>query len=186
MKSILALVVMAVLSTANAFATQITATFGDQDSSNNYRIQADSSGLVTFANDTSIAYPYENISSPTSKSYTLTAADSGSYILDWGQLAASHANTGSTTSGNAYTLPLCTSTSLGKKFEVITAVKETITVTPTSTADTIAYSISGTPLSAGVGVKTSNTAGVGDKIGMVCASSGTWVVTGCSGCATAP
>ena len=186
MKRILALVILAVLFSANAFAATVTGTFGDQDSAKNYRIQADNTGLVTFAQDTSIAYPYENISAPSSQTYTLSSTDSGSSITDFGQLAATHTNVGSSSNGNKYVLPLCTSSTLGYWYHIATAVKETITVTPTSTADTIAYSISGTAVSAGVGIKNTS-AQAADGITIACVSAGVWSASDATGVfATAP
>ena len=186
MKRILALVILAVLFSANAFAAVVTATLGDQDSAKNYRVQVTSDGLVTFANDTSIAYPYSNVSAPASQTYTLSVSDTGGNTVDWGQLAATHANVGASSNGNKYVLPLCTSSTLGYQFHITTAVKETITVTPTSTADTIAYSISGTAVGAGVGIKNTS-AQASDGVTITCVSSGVWSASDPTGVfATAP
>lgn len=189
MKRILALVLLAVLVSANAFAqavdqagNRLTATFGDQDSAKNYRLSADTTGLVQYANDTSIAYPYESINTSTgiTSAYTLTSTDSGSAISDWGgtSIAALHPGQ-SSGQGATYTLPQCTSTVLGMNFVVTTAVKETITVTPSVTTDSIDYSILGTGLSNGVGLKTASVAAsgnAGDAIGVICVAPGQWQV----------
>ena len=192
MKRILALVLLAVLCSANAFAAQVTATLGDQNSAKNYRVQVDSTGLVTFAQDTSIAWPYENISSGTAiagttgnpgTGYVLSSIDSGSNITDYGGKTAGTAAIGTLTGtyGTRFILPACNSANLGLMFDIATGVKETITITPNSTADSIAFSISGTGLSAGQGIKNSGTAGAGDEVQVSCTSVGNWSVRNIAG-----
>lgn len=185
MKRILALVMLAVLISANAFAqavdqagNKITATLGDQDSNKNYRVNTDTTGLVQYANDTSIAYPYEiiNTTNTTTGTYTFSSTDSGLYIEDFGGFSTTTSAPGTKTGrGAIYTLPACVTSTLGFNFTVGTAVKETITVTPSTTADSLDYSIAGTGLNAGQGVKTSS-GQAGDKIGVACVSPGQWQV----------
>ena len=191
MKRILALVILAVLVSANAFAARLTATLGDQDAAKNYRVQVDDSGLVTFAQDTSITAPYENIGSGTAVTSAagnpgtgrvLTSADSGSYISDYGGNTVGVAAPGTLTgSGTRFILPACTTATLGYQFDFATAVKETITITPNSTADSIAFSISGTGLSAGQGIKNSGSAAAGDEIQVSCTSVGNWTARNLAG-----
>ena len=191
MKRILALVLFGALFSANAFAGYVTATIGDQDSNKNYRIQADSTGLITFANDTSIAWSYENIGSGTAVSstagnpgtgYVLTSTDSGMFINDYGGKTAGTAGVGNLTgNGTRFILPACTSANLGFTYDIATAVVETITITPASTADSITYSISSTGLKAGQGFKNSGTAQAGDEAQVVCTSVGNWTVHNITG-----
>ena len=192
MKRILALVLLAVFFSANAFAqydqagNRSTATFGDQDSNKNYRITADSTGLVQFANDTSIAWPYENIGSGTAVTstagnpgtgYQLSQSDSGLIITDYGGKTAGTSGIGKLTGqGTRYILPACTSSNLGMYYDINTAVQETITITPFSTADSIAYSISSTGLNAGQGIKNNSSEQSGDSFEIMCTSVGTWTV----------
>ena len=186
MKRILALVILAVLISANAFAAAVTATLGDQDSAKNYRVQVDSTGLVTFAQDTSIAWPYENIASGTTVSsttgnpgtgYQLSSTDSSAIITDYGGKTAGTAGVGKLTgSGTRYILPSCSASNLGLYFDINTAIQETITITPFSTADSIAFSISSTGLNAGQGIKNSGTTQAGDSIEVACTAVGTWTV----------
>lgn len=192
MKRILALVILAVLVSANAFAqfdnagNRTEATLGGQDSNKNYRLTCDSTGLCEFANDTAIAYPYENISSGTAiagtagnpgTGYQLTSADSGLNIADYGGKTAGTSASGTLTGyGTRFILPACTSVNLGFQYEIATAVKETITVTPFSTADSISYSISGTGLLAGQGIKNSGSGAAGDQVQAVCSSVGNWTL----------
>jgi len=59
----------------------LTAAIGDQNSSGNYRVEVDTDGVVTFANDTGIKFPYN--SGTTDE--TLEAADSGrTYVTTTG------------------------------------------------------------------------------------------------------
>jgi hypothetical protein len=202
MKRILALVMLAVLVSANAFAQAVdqagnkeTATFGDQDANKNYRVSADTTGLVQFANDTSIAYPYENIANGTAIAnavstitnnpgfgYFLSSTDSGLNIADYGGKTAGTAAIGTLTgSGTRYILPTCSASAVGFQFDLATAVRETITITPYSTADSIAYSISGTGLLAGQGIKNSGTAAAGDEAEITCSSVGNWTLHNIAG-----
>ena len=192
MKRILALVFLGILVSANAFAqydqagNRSTATFGDQDSNKNYRITADSTGLVQFANDTSIAWSYENIASGTTiagtsgnpgTGYTLSSIDSGLFITDYGGKTAGTSGIGKLTgSGTRYILPACTTANLGFTYDIATGVQETITITPLSTADSITFSISGTGLNAGQGIKNSGSTNAGDEAQVVCSSVGNWTI----------
>ena len=158
----------------------------DQDSNKNYRITADTTGLVQFANDTSIAWSYENIASGTAignvagnpgTGYQLSSTDSGLFITDYGGKTAGTSASGTLTgSGTRYILPACTSANLGFTYDIATAVQETITITPLSTADSITYSISSTGLKAGQGIKNSGSAQAGDEVQAVCSSIGNWTL----------
>lgn len=74
-KSILALLLVVGLSTYS-IAQSLVATFGDQNSSKVHRMQADTDGVITFASDTGIKYPYEIVTS----GQTLTAAETGKVL----------------------------------------------------------------------------------------------------------
>lgn len=192
MKRILALVLLAVLFSANAFAqavdnagNRITATFGDQDTSaqKSYRVTADTTGLVQFDNGTSIAWPFEQIDTANTGqgAYTFTSLDSGLFVEDFGGNALTVSAPGKLTGkGVVTTLPACVTATLGFKFEVVAAVRENVTLTPSTTADSIDYSISGTGLNAGQGLKTTSTQ-AGDGIGVMCIAPGQWQVTKATG-----
>lgn len=112
--------------------------------------------------------------------YQMGPGDSGYYILDYGGRTAGSTLTSSTQgSGTRYVLPLCSNAGLGYQFSITTAVFETITITPYSTADSISYSISGTPLNAGNGIKNVNA--TGDSIAVQCAGNGQWNVKNITG-----
>lgn len=171
-----------------------TATFGDQDAAKNYRISADTTGLIEFAQDTPIAWSYENIASGASINgkYTTTAGQGGGYFLsatdtglnisDYGGWTAGVSAPGTLNgSGTRYILPTCNTAALGFAFDIATAVQETITITPYSTADSIAWSISNTGLPAGIGIKNSGSKQAGDEVQAQCTSVGNWTVRNWAG-----
>ena len=149
------LLALVVLWSAPAFAiTETTATFGDQNSSGDYRMKAEfdgTSGYVTFARDTGILFPYESYTTASTNN-TLLAAESGKTITDFGGAS------GPTASGacSKHILPRAAP---GLQFSFATGSKCTMTVDTVDTSDTILYSISGTGLDAGDSIKSTGQAG---------------------------
>lgn len=164
--SLIALLVMLSLP-AISFAASTTATFGDQNSSNAYRVIADTDGTVTYQSDTGIMYPYVNYSTyPTTVGVTLTAAQSGTTITDTG---------GGTTrlagSCRKFTLPTAVA---GMSFSFAAgAFQCTMTVDVQST-DTIQYSISSVGLDAGDSIKSTGQAG--DSVTLFSTAANLWQV----------
>lgn len=168
---------------------RLEATVGNQDSTKTYRETCDVNGLCESAADTAYAWGYENIASGTTVAsttgnpgtgYQLSYADSGRTIADYGGKTAGSAAIGTLSGeGTRYLLPTCNTAALGLTFNITTAVLETITLTPYSTADSIAFAISGTGLKAGQGIK--NQGYAGDNITVSCNAVGTWVVNAYQG-----
>jgi len=190
---VLLVMVMALLGSHKVMAqavdqagNRLEATLGGQDSAKNYRVQCDTTGLCESAVDTSWAWGYENIGSGTSvpsssgnpgTGYQLSSTDAGLNIADYGGKTAGVAAPGTLTgSGTRYLLPTCNSAALGLYFDVSTSVKETITITPYSTSDSLGYSISGIGLNAGQGIKNSGSGAAGDSIQIECTSPGNWTM----------
>lgn len=156
-----------------AFAvTETTATFGDQNSSKEYRIKSTfdgTSGVVTYASDTGIVYPYLRYSTiPTAaQNVTLIAGQSGLVISDAG------ANAGPTQVSQCrkFTLPTAAP---GLEFTFTAEAKCTITVDTADTNDTIMYSISGTGLDAGDSIK--STAQAGDSVTVFSTVANKWAI----------
>lgn len=145
---ILALLLLPSLS----FAQSVTATLGDRNSSGEYRVKADTDGVVTYASDTGIVLPYVNYASAgTGSSVTLTAAQSGTVITDTG--GATPTTTGSC---RKFVLPRAAP---GLNFTFTTGGKCTMTIDTVDTSDQILYSISGTGLDAGDSIKSTGQAG---------------------------
>ena len=133
---------------------ETTATFGDQNSSGEYRLKASSDangGYVTFAADTGIVYPYERYTSANTDN-TLLSNESGKTIVDTGGGPLS----GGVGMCSKHILPTAAP---GLQFTFIAGTKCTMTVDTASTSDTIEYSISGTLLDAGDSVKSTGQSG---------------------------
>ena len=112
--------------------------------------------------------------------YKLGPGDNYFYILDYGGQTAGSTLSGSVTpSGTRYILPACSNALLGYQFSLSTAVLETITITPYSTADSISYTISGSALTGGQGIK--NTAAVGASVSVQCGGNAVWNVNNLTG-----
>lgn len=162
-KLFLLIAILCLLSSAS-FAAVTTATLGDQNSSSVYRLTCDSDGVCTYAQDTGIKYPYVSYTTaPTTVGVTLTAAQSGTTIVDTG-------GGGPTTTGSCrkFTLPTAAP---GMEFSFSTGSKCTMTVDVQST-DTIQYSISGTGLDAGDSIKSTGQAG--DSVQLFSPAAGQW------------
>ena len=112
--------------------------------------------------------------------YKLGPGDTGYYILDYGgQTTGATLTSSAPGSGTRYVLPACSNAAIGYNFSITTAVSETITITPYATADSISYTISGSPLLAGQGIK--NTSAAGASVSMQCSGNGIWNVQKISG-----
>ena len=157
-----------------AHAAVNTATFGDMNSSNVYRMTADSDGTITFASDTSLKIPYKSITSTTIDQWLVTT-DSGRWIVDYGASGMTITDGTIVASGHKIHLPPA---SVGMTYSISTGVKEYITV-DCDTTDVIQYSISGVGLNAGDSLKSSGNAG--DAIQVYCPTAGKWIIWGIMG-----
>lgn len=152
MRKLFSLIALLVLAFPALSLAEITATIGDRNSSGEYRVKADTNGVVTFASDTGIVLPYINYSTAgTGSSVSLTAAQSGAVITDTG--GATPTTTGSC---RKFILPRAAA---GLNYTFTTGSKCTITIDTVDTSDTILYSIAGTGLDAGDSIKSTGQAG---------------------------
>ena len=144
-----------------AASGDLVSTLGDKNSSNVHRIGVDNNGLVTFAQDTGIKYPYTSGST----NQTLTAAQTGTtFILNNGAGVAA--------GSPIFTLPTA---AVGMKFSFVTDLAMTFRIDPQST-DTINYA------STAAGYRIRNTsAAIGDSISFFCATANTWSIVSKSG-----
>ena len=141
---------------AFAAAGDLTATFGDRNSSNVHRVVADNNGVVTFAQDTGIKLPYTSGST----AETLTASQTGvTYVRTNGAGAA--------VDGAIYTLPTA---AVGMEYTFVTDVAKIMEIDPQS-SDTIQYAST----SAGYRIR-NTTAAAGDSITLFCAVANSWSV----------
>ena len=157
MKRILSLSIIALLICFSQAHAVTTATFGDYNSSNAYRMSADSSGVITFAQDTGIVFPYLTATT----NLTLTAAQTGTTLIFTG-----------TSNNTRFTLPTAT---VGSVYQVTSSVAKSMQITPQST-DTIAYA----SLTIGQGLVNSSAA-VGDGIELICYAANLWAVKNITG-----
>lgn len=134
-------------------AAAVTATLGDQNSSGEYRVKVDTDGVVTFASNTGILFPYEAATT----SDTLTAAESGKTIVS-----------SAPTYPPTFTLPVA---AVGMEFSFVAATAVSIILDPNGT-DIFKYA----SLSAGDRIYNS-TAAAGDTIRVFCATANEWAVT---------
>lgn len=158
MKRILSLTVIALLVICvQSFAAVTTATFGDYNSSNVYRLSANSDGTLTYASDSSIMYPY----STASTNQTLTALQSGSiFVFNNGS--------GTAQSGTQFNLPTA---AVGMQYTIVSDIAKWFFVDSQST-DTIKFSTA----VAGNRINNSSSAAAGDSITLFCATANTWSV----------
>lgn len=177
LRLLIALVCLMAVS-APAFAvTETTGTFGDQNSSLEYRMNATydgTSGVVTFASDTGIKYPYERYTTANTNN-TLLAAESGKVIVDTGGTTAGlsmSANSGC----SKHILPTAAP---GLEFTFTAGAKCFMTVDTTDTNDLIEYSISGTNLDAGDSIKSTGQAG--DTVTLFSTVANKWSITAMKG-----
>ena len=135
------------------YAADTTATFGDANSSGEYRMKADVDGVITYASNTGIVYPYERYTTPNTNN-TLTAAESGKVIVDTGGSTGLNMSAGSGCS--KHILPRAAP---GLQFTFVTGAKCRMTIDTVDTSDLIEYSISGTNLDAGDSILSTGQAG---------------------------
>jgi len=163
---LMGLVGMLIFSPA-VMAQSRTATFGDQNSSNVYRMTADSYGVITFASDTGIKYPYESFSSSTVGTNTITASETGKTIVDMcGVTNGVAINQG----GSKYTLPTAV---VGMEF-TLSAGGQCFVTLDVDDMDTILYSSSSTGMHAGDSLKSTGQAG--DNVTLFCPATTKWQV----------
>lgn len=142
---------------------ETTATFGDQNSSGTYRMVATNSGtnaadgLITFAFDTGIKFPYTTGST----TYTITAAQTGTTIVF---------NNGGGTASNGTTFLLPTAV-VGMQYTIVADVAKWFYL-DCQTTDVINFSTA----TAGQRISNSATAVAGDSITVFCATAGQWSV----------
>lgn len=171
MKRILSLAVIALLAlTSRGFCDVATATMGDQNSSNVYRLTAYSGnssgtqyGYLTYAQDTGLFLPY--VANATTNT-TLTAYQSGTTII-FGNGAGVALN------GTQYTLPAAT---VGMEFTIASDVAKWFYVDPNGT-DTIKI----LNFVAGGRVANISSAAAGDSITLFCGVAGSWTIKAKSG-----
>jgi hypothetical protein len=142
-----------------AWATSgdLTATFGDKNSSNVHRIEADNNGVVTFAQDTGIKYPYTSGST----NQTITAAQTGTTIVF-------NNGSGVAASGTMFTLPAAV---VGMEYTIIADIAKWFYVKPAS-GEIINFS----NLSANQRISNAGSGVAGDSITLFCATAGQWSV----------
>lgn len=152
---LLAIGLIAIVSPAFA---EVTATFGDQNSSLQYRMKAEydgTSGYITFASDTGIKYPYENYTTVNTNN-TLISAESGKVLVDTG---GSTDATGVCTAGKGGSKHILPTAAPGLVFTFTAGSKCVMTVDTVDTNDRIRYTISGTALDGGDSIKSTGQAG---------------------------
>lgn len=166
MKRILSLLVaLTLLWVGNSYATQRTATFGDQNSSGVYRLRADmdsstsncaansTCGWLVFAQDTGIYWPYTVATTTT----TLVPAQSGTTIV----VTPVQNNT-------RVNLPAAT---VGMEYTVVDSAAFSLAVYP-ATGETINFA----SLAASAGLINSSTPAKGDSLDLFCSVAGKWDV----------
>ena len=136
--------------------TTSVATFGDQNSSNNYRMTATNDGVIRFASDTGIIVPYTTASTNS----TLTAAQTGTTIVF-------NNGSGTAQSNTTFTLP---TSAVGMQYSFIGDITKYFRVKPAS-GEIINYSTA----VANSKLKNSSAA-IGDSIIVFCATAGQWSV----------
>lgn len=151
MKRVLLMIALVVFSAMPAFAARDTATFGDYNASNVYRLKADTDGVLTFAADTGIVWPYLTKTT----NYTLTAAQSGTTVVFTGS-----------SNGTMFTLPAAT---VGLQYAIIADVAKWMYIKPAS-GEIINFSTN----AANNRISNKTTAAIGDSITLFCATAGQW------------
>lgn len=139
-----------------ANAAVLTDTFGDYNSSGEYRIEAYSDGKIKYASDTYVLYPYSTTSS--SGTVTVAATDSGKTYTTSG-------------SNTLFNLPAAVA---GEQFTFACTTATQYTVDSNGT-DLIYTVVGATPLTAGQGL-TNSSAMTGDSITIASTASGYWIV----------
>lgn len=154
MKRILLVAMIALLAiSSKGFAAVKTATFGDYNSSNVYRVTADSDGVITYAQDTGIILPYTTATTNT----TLGAAQSGTTMVFTGS-----------SNNSKFILPTA---SVGMQFTVVSDSTSYVNIVPQST-DTINFA----NLTQGQELANSSSPAKGDAVTLFCAVANKWSV----------
>ncbi len=154
MKRIFLFALLALLAiSSQGYAAQATATFGDYNASGVYRMTADINGLITFASDTGITWPY--VSSTTNT--TLTAYQTGTTLVFNGA-----------SNDTKYQLPAAT---VGMQYSFVSDSAVSMRVMP-ATGEIINYA----SLAASYGLTNSSTPAKGDHLTLFCATAGQWSV----------
>jgi hypothetical protein len=166
MKRLFIALTILLLLTGVTQAASLTATFGDKNSSNEYRVQADTDGIVTYASDTAIKYPYKSYTTYSTAGKQLVSTDSGKVVIDFGQATT----TGKRGFGNKFILP---PSSVGLEYTIVAGAYEYLTVDTYSTADTI-LGLAAVPLDAGDSLKSPGM--TGDSITVICPYAGYWII----------
>lgn len=151
MKRLLLGLVAALLIAAPCYAASTTATFGDMNSSGTYRMSANTDGVITFASDTGIVWPY----STATTNATLTAAQSSTTLVSSG-----------TVDYVKYQLPAAT---VGLKYKFIAGTAKYIEVKPSS-GEIIHYS------TAAASNKIRSAGAIADSVEVFCATAGEWEI----------
>lgn len=170
MKRILTLAIFVLFAlSSQVFASNRTATFGDQNASGEYRLKADTDsstgtnlGWVTYAQDTGIYYPY----STASTNQTLIASQTGSVTVF-------NNGAGTAQNGTLFLLPTAT---VGMQFTIIADIAKWFFVDCQNT-DTINFSTA----TAGQRISNSGSAAAGDSITFFCATANKWSIADKSG-----
>jgi hypothetical protein len=169
----LGLLIALMLLTTVSYAASVTATFGDANSNAQYRVKSDTDGTITFASDTSISYPYSDVTSAT-VAQALAATDSGKIIIDEGN---------GSLSGHKFTLPRAAP---GLEFTIVVGAQNIspsgliyTTVDTVDTSDKIDFSISSVALSLGDSIK--STGQTGDSVTLCSAKANHWGVCSMKG-----
>lgn len=154
---LITLFIIAVLIATPLYAQSTNATFGNQNSSGEYRVEANTNGTITFASDTSIKFPYQSGTT----NDTLTVADSGrTYVVTY--------DADTQVSPPVIQLPAAT---VGMVFPIVSATTYSVYINPNGT-DTIQYA----SLAAGHSIYNSSAA-KGDSITLYCVVAGEWAVS---------
>jgi hypothetical protein len=172
MKKLLVLLIIGLFSAgivnAQSLYSTATHTFGKQQSDKEHLITATSDGVVTFADDAGIKWPYEDYTVANTAN-TLTAAETGKTISDWGGATTAGGACGG--GGSTHTLPTAAP---GMEFTFTAAAQCEVCVDVKDSSDTIAYSISGTALAAGD--KIVSTSQAGDSVTLFSTVANIWQV----------
>lgn len=136
------------------------ATFGNQNSSGNYRIEGDSDGTITFQSDTSIKLPYE----AKTTSDTLTVTDCGKTF--------SYAGTVNST----FTLP---DAILGCSYRFVSNTSSSLFYITPNSGDTIKFAVSSIPLDASDKLTSGGT--TQDSIELFSTAADTWSILNVNG-----
>lgn len=159
MKRVLLCLMALMAFSVNAHAVTVrTATMGDQNSSNVYRLRMDmdsatNAGFAVWAQDTGIYLPYTSATTTT----TLTAFQTGTTMIF----------TGASTN-TRFTLPTAT---VGMEYAFVNDTTNTMAVYP-NTGDTINFA----SLATSFGLTNSSTPAKGDSLILFCSVAGKWSV----------